>query len=58
MLHGCGPGHGLDCGRYVVRGADELGRVVDSVVVGDEEVLQIDWPDGTMDLLSTMQLAC
>ncbi|MFB9403576.1 hypothetical protein [Pseudarthrobacter polychromogenes] len=35
----------------------ELGRIVDSVVVGDGEVWEIAWPDGTIDLLSTTQLA-
>ena len=54
---GCGPG-GPTCGRYVVRGEGvELGRIVDSVVVGDGEVWEIEWPDGTTDLLSTTQLA-
>ena len=54
---GCTPGQGVSCGRYVVRGESELGRIVDSVIVGDGEVWQIDWPDGSMDLVSTTQLA-
>lgn len=56
-MDGCGTGGGGSCRRYVMRGEDDLGRIVDSVVVGDGEVWQIDWPDGTMDLLSTKQLA-
>ncbi|GAA3404975.1 hypothetical protein GCM10011577_38810 [Pseudarthrobacter polychromogenes] len=55
---GCKPGQDVSCGRYVVRGDGvELGRIVDSVVVGDGEVWEIAWPDGTIDLLSTTQLA-
>ena len=50
---GCGT---EGCEQLVARG-EELGRIVDRVIVGDGEVWQIDWPDGTMDLISTTQLA-
>ncbi len=48
---------GLDDGeRYVMRG-EELGRVVDSVALEGCEVLQIEWPDGGVYLMSTTELA-
>jgi hypothetical protein len=50
---GCGS---ESCAQYVTRG-EELGRIVDKVVLADCEVWQIEWADGSVYLMSTIELA-
>lgn len=44
------------CEQLVMRG-EEVGRVVDSAVIGAAEVWQIEWPDGSVYLMSTDEIS-